>query len=66
MGRDNEPLFLVPVGHRKNFYVPPPGAIFGIPQKKTTSVDLSNSRLSRKWMESIDRGWLRISSKRRM
>jgi len=48
MGRDNEPLFLVPVGHRKNIYVPPPDAIFGIPQKKTTSVGLSNSRLRQK------------------
>jgi len=65
MDRDNEPLFLVPVEHRKNMYVPLPGAIFEIPQKKTTSVDLSNSRLSRKWTESIDREWFRVSSKRR-
>ena len=36
------------------------GAIFGILQKKTTSVDLSDSRLSRKWTESIDREWLRV------
>ena len=63
MGRDNGPLFLVLVEHWKNMYVPPPGVIFGI--KKTMSVDLSNSRCSRKWMESIDREWLRVSSKRR-
>ena len=31
MGRDNEPLFLVAVGHRKNLYVLLPGAIFEIP-----------------------------------
>jgi len=45
-------------------YVPPPRAISGILQKKATSVDLSNSRLSRKWMESIDREWFRVSRKR--
>ena len=55
MGRDNKPLFLVPVEHRKNMYVPPLGAIFGILQKKATSVDLFGSRLSRKWTEFIDR-----------
>jgi len=64
MGRDNEPLFLVSVEHRKNLYVPPPGAISGILQKKATSVDFANSRLSRKQTESIDREWLRVSSKR--
>jgi len=31
MGRDNEPLFLVAVGHRNNVYVLLPGAIFEIP-----------------------------------
>jgi len=60
MVRDNEPLVLVPVKHRKNLYVPSPGVIFRILQKKTTSVDLSNSRRSRKWMESIDIEWLRV------
>ena len=65
MGRNDEPLFLVPVEHRKNMYVPPPGGTFGIPQKKATSADLSNSRLSRKWTEFINREWLRVSSKRR-
>jgi len=65
MGRDDELLFLVPVERRRDMYVPPPGGIFGIPQKKATSVDLSNSRLSRKWTESIDREWLIVSSKRR-
>ena len=40
------------------------GAISGILQKKATSVDFANSRLSRKQTESIDREWLRVSSKR--
>ena len=35
--------------------MPPPGAISGILQKKATSVDLSNSRLSRKSL--IENGW---------
>ena len=39
-GWDNEPLFLVLVEYRKNLYVPPPRAIFGISQKKATSMDL--------------------------
>jgi len=48
-----------------NMYMPPPRAIFGVPQKKATNVDLSNSRLSREWTESIDREWLRVSRKMR-
>jgi len=30
-----------------------------IPRKKTTRVDLSKSRLGRKWTECIDKEWLR-------
>jgi len=56
MGRDNEPLFWVPVEHRDNLYVQSSSVI---PRKKTTRVDLSNSRLGRKWMECIDNEWLR-------
>ena len=44
------------VEHRKNIYVPPPGTIFGILQKKAISVDLSNSELSRKWTD-----WQRLT-----
>jgi len=59
MGRDYEPLFWVPDEHRDNLYVPSPRAVFGIPSKKATSVDLSYSRLGRKWTECIDKEWLR-------
>ena len=56
MGRDDEPLFWVPVEHRDNLWVPPPKAVYGIAQ---ASVDLSCSRLGRKWTECIDKEWLR-------
>ena len=60
MGRDNEPLFWVPVEHReKPFVLPSHSVVIGIPRKKAMSMDLSNSRLSRKWTECIDKGWLR-------
>jgi len=59
VGRDNEPLFWVPVEHRVNLYVPSPRVVLGIPRKNATKVDLSNSRLGRKWMECIDKEWLR-------
>jgi len=58
MGRDNERLFWVPVEHRKNLRVLLPGVVLGIPRKKETVVDLSNSRLCRKWTECIDKEWL--------
>ena len=48
MGRDNEPLFWVPVEHRVNLYVPSPRVVLKIPEEETTRVDLSNSRLRRK------------------
>jgi len=59
VGLDNEPLFWVPVEHRKSLYVLLPGVVLGIPGKKETVVDLSNSRLGRKWTECIDKEWLR-------
>ena len=59
MGRDNERLFWVPVEHRVNLCVPSHRMVIGVPQKKTTSVDLSNSRFGRKWTECIDKEWLR-------
>ena len=56
MDRGNEPLFWVPVEHRSNLYVlPSHGVVIGIPQKTATSVDLSNSRLGRKWVECINK-----------
>ena len=36
-----------------------PGVVLGIPEKKETVVDLSKSRLCRKWTECIDKEWLR-------
>ena len=59
MGRDNEPLFWVPVEHRKSLCVLLPGMVLGITEKEETVVDLSNSRLCRKWTECIDKEWLR-------
>jgi len=35
-----------------------PGVVLGIPGKKETVVDLSTSRLGRKWTECIDKEWL--------
>jgi len=58
VGRDNEPLFWVPVEHRKRLRVLLPGVVLGIPGKKETVVDLSTSRLGRKWTECIDKEWL--------
>jgi len=59
VGLDNEPLFWVPVEHRENLYVLLPGVVLGIPGKKEMVVDLSTSRLGRKWTECIDKEWLR-------
>ena len=53
---DNEPLFWVPVEHREILRVKSSRVI---PRKKTTRVDLSKSRLCRKWTECIDQEWLR-------
>jgi len=35
-----------------------------ITQEKATKVDLSKSRLSRRWMEHIDKEWLRELERR--
>jgi len=58
MGQDDEPLFWVPVEHRKDMYVPQPRVVIeGV--KISTILDLSNSRLGRRWTECIDKAWLR-------
>ena len=57
MGRDDEPLFWVPVENRQDLYVPPPRVMIGAPQIST--LDLSKSRFGGKWTECIDKGWLR-------
>ena len=59
MGQDNEPLFWVPVEHRKSLCVLLPRVVLGIPRKKETFVDLSNSRFGRNWTECINKEWLR-------
>jgi len=59
VGRDNEPLFWIPVEHRKNLCMPPPIVVPGIPRKKETVVEFSTSRLGREWTECIDNEWLR-------
>jgi len=56
VGQDNEPLFWVPAEHRKSLCVQSSRVI---PRKKTTRVDLSKSRLCRKWTECINKEWLR-------
>jgi len=58
MGQDDEPLFWVPVEHRERLCMPPSKmAIEGF--ETSTTLDLSNSRLCKKWTECIDEGWLR-------
>jgi len=63
MGQDNEPLFWVPVKHRKDVYVPPCKVVIKA-LKISTILDLSNSRLGRKWTECIDKEWLRDIEKK--
>jgi len=58
MGRDDEPLFWVPVEHREHLRVSPFRQVIGVLQISTT-LDLSNSRFVSKWTECIDKGWLR-------
>jgi len=57
MGQDNKPLFWVPVEYRECLYAP----LFRVViegSKILTILDLSNSRLGRKWTKCIDKGWL--------
>jgi len=63
MGQDNEPLFWVPVEHRKDVYVPRCRVVIKAPEISTI-LDLSNSRLGRKWTECIDKEWLRDIKKK--
>jgi len=59
MGQDDEPLFWVPVEHREHLCVPPFRLVVEAPHIHSTVLDLSNLRLGSKWMECIDKGWLR-------
>ena len=62
-GQDNEPLFWVPVEHRKDVYVPWCRVVIKA-SEISTILDLSNARLGRKWTECIDKEWLREMSKK--
>jgi len=44
--------------------LPSPRVVIVITQEKATKVDLSKSRLSRRWMEHIDKEWLREFERR--
>ena len=58
--RDNKPLFWAPVEYIGDLYArPSPSVVIGIQGWKAMSVDLSSSRLGRKWTECIDKEWLR-------
>ena len=63
MGQDNEPLFWVPIEHRKDVYVPWCRVVIKAPEISTI-LDLSNPRLGRKWVECIDKEWLRDIEKK--
>ena len=63
MGQDNEPLFWIPVQHRKDVYVSPPRVVIEAPQISAI-LDFSNSRFGRKWMKCIDKKWLRELEKK--
>jgi len=63
IGQDDEPLFWVPIEHRKDVYVPPCRVMIKAPQVPTI-LDLSNSRFGRKWTECIDKEWLRELEKK--
>ena len=56
MDQGRKPLFWVPVENREELYVPPFKMVIGVPQMNSTVLDLSNSRLGRKWIECIDKG----------
>jgi len=58
MGQDDEPLFWVPIEHRKDVYAPPCNVMIKASQIPTI-LDFSNSRFGREWMECIDKEWLR-------
>jgi len=58
MGQGDEPLFWVPIEHRKDVYAPPCRVMIKAP-KVPTILDLSNSRFGRKWTECINKEWLR-------
>jgi len=62
-GQDDEPLFWVPIEHRKDVYVPVCRVVIKA-HKVPTILDFSNSRFGRKWTECIDKEWLRELEKK--
>jgi len=63
MGQDDEPLFWVPIEHRKDVYVPPCRVVIKAPQISTI-LNFSNSRFGGKWTDCIDEAWLRELEKK--
>jgi len=63
IGQDDEPLFWVPIEHRKDVYAPPCSVMIKASQVPTI-LDFSNSRFGRKWTECIDKEWLRELEKK--
>jgi len=63
MGQDDEPLFWVPIEHRKDVYAPPCRVVIK-PLQISTILDFSNSRFGREWTECIDKEWLRELEKK--
>ena len=63
IGQDDEPLFWVPIEHRKDVYVPPCRVVIKAPEVPTI-LDFSNSRFGREWTECIDKEWLRELEKK--
>jgi len=59
MGQDDEPLFWVPVENRGGLYVLPSRVLIE-GSYISTGLDFSNSRFGKKWMECIDKGWLKV------
>ena len=63
MGQDDEPLFWVPIEHRKDVYAPSCNVMIKASQVPTI-LDFSNSRFGREWTECIDKEWLRELEKK--
>jgi len=59
MSQDNGLLVCVSVEHRNNSCMLPSYRVIEVSERKATSMDLSNSRLCRKWVECIDNDPLR-------
>ena len=63
MSQDNEPLFWVPIEHRKDVYVLWCRVVIKAPQISTI-LDLSNSKFGKKWTECLNKEWLRDIKKK--